>query len=190
MAKAPKSVTPPPLDPTVQALVYRSREMTNLLAALAQPGNQDPYLRMLDVWEQISLLLAQVKDSELDMRLRLFAGAFANPKEGTNTHTLPDGRQIKGVLKVNRYIDEAALASTLAVMRERGVANTDRLVRFKPELAKSEWNSLSEEMKLVFSPAITSTEGTPSLDVVIPKKKGRGDQAAAIREALDYGKGD
>lgn len=181
MARAPKSSTtaappappPAPVDPVVQGLIDRSREIVNTLQALAKPGNQDPYLRMLDAWEQVSLLQAQIKECEMDMRLRLFAGAFANPKEGTNTHLLPDGRAIKGQHKINRYIDEAALPATLAALRERGVANTDKLVRFKPELAKSEWNTLSDEMKLIFSPAIIATPATPSLEVVIPKKRGR-----------------
>lgn len=181
MAKAPKSAIPPapaappppPADPVVAGLIDQTTQMVNVLTALGQPGNQDPYLRMLDAWEQISLLQAQIKEAEMNMRLRLFQGAFANPKEGTNTHNLPDGRAIKGQFKVNRYIDEAALPATLAALREHGVANTDALVRYKPELAKSEWNSLSDEARLMFSPAIVATPGTPSLEVVIPKKRGR-----------------
>ena len=179
MAKAPKSAAPPappppPADPVVAGLIDQTRLMVGVLENLGQPGNQDPYLRMLDAWEQICLLQAQIKEAELNMRLRLFQGAFANPKEGTNTHMLPDGRAIKGQFKVNRYIDEAALPATLAALREMGVANTDALVRYKPELAKSEWNTLSEEAKLTFSPAVIATPGTPSLEVVIPKKRGRG----------------
>lgn len=181
MAKAPKSAIPPapaappppPADPVVAGLIDQTRNMVNTIEALGKPGNQDPYLRMLDAWEQIALLQAQIKEAELGMRLRLFQGAFANPKEGTNTHMLPDGRAIKGQFKVNRYIDEAALPVTLAALREHGVANTDALVRYKPELAKSEWNTLSDEAKLMFSPAIVATPGTPSLEVVIPKKRGR-----------------
>lgn len=179
MAKPAKSTTPPapppaPVDPVVQELIDRTKEMVGVLEALATPGNQDPYLRMLDAWEQIAQLQSQIKEQELTMRLRLFQGAFADPKEGTNTHMLPDGRAIKGQFKVNRYIDEAALPATLQALREHGVANTDALVRYKPELAKREWNALSEEAKLMFSPAVIATPGTPSLEVVIPKKRGRG----------------
>lgn len=163
---------PAPVDPTVQQLIDRTSEVTRILKALAKPGNADPYLRMLDAWEQVDQLRSLVQDCELDMRLRLFAGAFANPKEGTNSHKLPDGRVLKGQHKINRYIDEAALPATLAALREAGVANTDALVRYKPELAKSEWNSLSEENKLVFSPAVIAKPGTPSFEITIPKKRG------------------
>ena len=173
MSEANEAVAPP-TDPVVQQLIDRAREMVNVLEALGKPGNQDPYLRMLDAWEQVSQLLSLTKDCEMDMRLRLFAGAFAAPKEGTNTHRLPDGREIKGQYKINRYIDEAALPVTLQALREHGVANTDVLVRYKPELAKREWNSLSDEAKLMFSPAIIATPATPSLEVVIPKRRGRG----------------
>lgn len=161
---------PAAVDPTVAQLIERTNEISRVLKALGKPGNQDPYLRMLDAWEQVDQLRALVQECELDMRLKLFAGAFANPKEGTNSHKLPDGRVLKGQHKINRYINEEALAVTLQALRDRGVANTDKLVRFKPELAKSEWNSLSEEMKLVFSPALTSKIGTPSFEITIPKR--------------------
>lgn len=134
-------------------------------------GNADPYMRLLDQWEQLSLLGSIIGEKEMDTRKILFAGAFPNPKENTNVHKLPDGREIVGMHKINRRIDEAALTVTLDAMREAGVANYDKLVKYKPELAKSEWNSLSDEMKLKFSPAVISTPGSPSLEIRIPKRK-------------------
>lgn len=164
--------TPAPVDPTMANLLARATEITKVIEALSIPGNQDPYLRMLDAWEQVDLLRVLVQDTEVDMRLKLFSGAFANPKEGTNTHRLPDGRELKGQYKINRYIDEAALPATLATLRERGVANTDALVKYKPELAKREWNALSAENKLAFSPAVIAKPGMPSFEVVTPKRRG------------------
>lgn len=161
---------PAPVDPTVQQLIDRTTEVSRILKALGKPGNADPYLRMLDAWEQVDQLRALIQECELDMRLRLFSGAFANPVEGTNSHKLPDGRVLKGQYKINRYINEEVLPATLAALRERGVANTDALVRYKPELAKREWNSLSEENKLLFSPAITAKPGTPSFEITVPKR--------------------
>lgn len=134
-------------------------------------GNADPYMRLLDQWEQASLLGSIIGEAEIDMRRTLFAGAFPNPKENTNVHKLPDGTEIVGMYKINRRIDEAALAVTLDAMREAGVANYDKLVKYKPELAKAEWNSLSDAMKLKFSPAVISTPGTPSLERRVPKRK-------------------
>lgn len=136
-------------------------------------GTGDAYMDMLKEWEICKQIMDEVKDIEMDNRLKLFAGAFPNPKEGTNTHNLPDGRAIKGQYKVNRNVDEAALPGVLADLRNAGVANTDVLVRYKPELAKREWNALSDEHKLTFSPAIVATPGTPQFDVVMPKKRGR-----------------
>lgn len=161
---------PAPVDPTVAQIIERTTEITRVLKALGKPGNADPYLRMLDAWEAVDQLRSLIQDCEMDMRLKLFAGAWANPKEGTNSHKLPDGRVLKGQYKINRYIDEAALPATLEALRERGVANTDALVRYKPELAKREWNALSEENKLIFSAAVTSKPGAPSFEITIPKR--------------------
>lgn len=135
--------------------------------------NPDPYMQMLAEHEDICLRLAALKEQELDLRLKLFSGAFPNPKEGTNTWKLPDGRELKGKHVVNRKIDEASLAVTLQAMRDAGVANADQLVRYKPELSKSEWNTLSDEMKLLFSPAVIATPGTPQFEVVVPKRAAR-----------------
>jgi hypothetical protein len=169
--KAPTAPSAPaPVDPVTQQLIDRAREMTNVLTQLGQPGNQDPYLRMLEAWDQMCLLKALVEESEKDMRLKLFQGAFPNPKEGTNVHKLPDGRELVGKHTVNRKIDEAALPAVLVAMREAGVANSDKLVRYKPELAKREWNSLSDENKLRFSPAVISTPGSPQFEIRIPKR--------------------
>lgn len=161
---------PAPVDPVIQQLMDRAKEITNVLERLGTPGNEDPYMRMLGAWEEVDLLRSLVVEAEKDMRLKLFQGAFPNPKEGTNVHKLPDGRELVGKHTINRKIDEAALPAILAVMRERGVANTDKLVRYKPELAKREWGSLSDENKLVFSPAIIATPGSPQFEIRIPKR--------------------
>ena len=133
--------------------------------------NPDPYLQMLAEWEEIVPRMKALVEKEADLRRKLFAGAFPNPSEGAtkNKHTLPDGRVLKGDHKINRKVDEAALPSVLEAMKAAGVANADQLVRYKPELAKREWNSLSEEMKLLFSPAIISTPGMPGFEVIAAK---------------------
>lgn len=139
---------------------------------MSNPGsneNPDPYLQLLSEWEEIKREMDALKVKELDKRLLLCAGAFANPKEGTNTHKLPDGRKVVAKYTTNRKIDEAALQSALTAVREAGCANHDRLVRMKPELAKAEWNTLSDEMKLLFSPAVIATPGTPQLEITPAK---------------------
>jgi hypothetical protein len=123
------------------------------------------YMQILAEWIDDKQKLAFYKEREKQNRLLLFAGTFPNPKEGTQKHKLPDGRTIKAQYRINRKIDEAALPATLAKMRELGVANADALVNFKPTLAKREWNTLSEDNKLQFSPAVIATPGTPTLDL-------------------------
>lgn len=134
-------------------------------------GTGDAYMDLLKEWEVAKELLELVKQIELDNRLKLFAGAFPHPKEGTNTHNLPDGRAIKGQYTIRRNIDEAALPGVLEDLRKAGCANSDVLVRYKPELAKREWNDLSDEHKLVFSAAVIAVPGSPQFEVVIPKRR-------------------
>ena len=139
----------------------------------AEPEETDPgkrYMQMLAEWKDFSRKLAYYKAQENEYRRILFAATFPNPVEGTQKHTLPDGRKVKGQYKINRKLDEAALPATLARMRELGVANTDALVNYKPSLAKREWNTLSDEMKLEFSPAIIATPGMPGLEIEMPKE--------------------
>lgn len=135
-------------------------------------GTGDAYMDIMAEWELAKEIMDVLKPIELDARLKLFNGAFPNPKEGTNTHKLPDGRELKGKYEIRRTVNEPVLAVTLQALRDHGVANTDALIRVKPELAKREWNSLSDEAKLIFSPAITATPGTPQFEVVTPKRKG------------------
>lgn len=123
------------------------------------------YLQLLAEWQDTESELKKIKARELDLRNRLFAGAFPKPTEGANTHELPDGRKLKGQYKINRRVDEAALPAVLDELREHGVANADVLVKYKPELAKREWNSLSDEAKVIFSKAIISNPGTPGFAV-------------------------
>ena len=131
--------------------------------------NPDPYLQLLSEWEENKRMAEHYAALEKDQRALLFAGAFPNPVEGTQRHQLPDGRVIVGQHKVNRRIDEAALTVTLQALREQGVANADQLVKYKPELAKREWNSLSPDMKLIFSTAVIATPGSPTIEVQAAK---------------------
>lgn len=143
------------------------REPLPFIEVPADPG--EAYMAILAQWQDDRTKLAFYKAREKENRLVLFAGAFPNPVEGVQRLKLADGRTVKGDYKINRKIDQASLPATLAHMRELGVANTDALVTYKPALAKREWNTLSEDNKLAFSPAVIATPGTPGLDIELPK---------------------
>lgn len=160
---------PEPL--TVFDMLEALREIEELAKREPLPFKQvitDPneaYMAILAEWEDDKRKLSYYKEQEGEKRRILFAGAFPNPKEGTNRHKLPDGRQVVGKYTIGRKIDEAALPVTLQAMREAGVANTDVLVSYKPSLAKREWNTLSEDNKLLFSAAVIATPGMPGLEI-------------------------
>jgi hypothetical protein len=127
------------------------------------------FMQILAEWQDAKRKLAYYKDVEGTHRRTLFAGTFPEPREGTQSFKLANGFTIKGQYKIGRKLDEAALPATLATLREAGVANTDALVAYKPSLVKREWNTLSPENKLLFSPAVIATPGMPGLDLEPPK---------------------
>ncbi len=133
--------------------------------------NSDPYLDLLERWQETVKLLASFKEQEAEQRRMLFSGAFPNPKEGVQRHQLPDGNCIKGEYKITRSLELSSLPHCLHALQEAGVANVDGLVRYKPELAVSEWRCLSDESKLMFAPAVIATPGMPSLTIEAPKEK-------------------
>lgn len=143
------------------------REPLPFKQVITDPG--EAYMAMLLEWEDDKRKLSYYKEQEGTKRRMLFAGAFPNPVENTNKLKLSNGGTVKGQYKIGRKIDEAALPVTLQAMREAGVANTDALIKYTPSLAKREWNTLSDENKLLFSPAIIATPGMPGFDYEPPK---------------------
>ena len=129
-------------------------------------------------WYSLKRQLEQIKEEELDLRVRIFAAYFKDPKEGTNNADLPDGTgaQLKATYVLNRTLDMAVIDE----MRERQLnaradsnaprLNLDLLIKNKPELAISQYRTLTEEERHYFDTALLIKPGTPSLDITIPKK--------------------
>jgi hypothetical protein len=124
----------------------------------------------LTKWYELTKQLEAVKDLELTMRKRIFAGLFKDPVEGVNKVNLTAGWILKADHKINRRVDEALLVTMSPQFREAGI-NPDVLVRWKPDLAVTEYRKLTElEMKL-FDQVLTITPGTPQMEIVLPKRK-------------------
>ena len=126
----------------------------------------------LEKWYEVQKNLAKVKDEEAKLRKEVFKLFFPNPIEGTNTTELDDGWVLKGVHKLNRKVNETAL---LTVQKRKGMDEVVKnVIAYKPSLKKTEYNKLPDAKKNVLDGALVMTPGTPSLEVVLPKKNQKG----------------
>jgi hypothetical protein len=123
----------------------------------------------LTKWYELSKQLETIKTAEMDLRKKIFKGIFTEPREGVNKHALTDGWILKADHKINRKVDEALLATMSPAMREKGI-NPDALVKWKPELVTGEYRKLTEEEMKLFDQVLTITEGSPQMEIVLPKR--------------------
>lgn len=124
----------------------------------------------LEQWFEVSNQLQALKEKEMSLRKSIFKLAFPAPKEGTNILSLGDGYDLKGVHKINRKIDEAALHAGKDTFESENIV-LDRLVRFKPELSTGEYKKLTDAQRHCFDFCLVATEGSPSIEIV--KSKGK-----------------
>lgn len=127
-------------------------------------------------WFRLQEELKRVKAAEMLLRLKIFKAYFPSPTEGTNTFPMAAGWVMKGKYVINRDIDPGALGAYKERFRENGI-NPDVLVRYKPELVLSEYRELTAEQQKFFDNALVVKPGTPSLEIVLPAKAKKEQQA-------------
>lgn len=128
--------------------------------------NRDPYYALLDEWRETVERLDELKSRELDLRKKLFAGAFPAPVEGTQRITLTDGTILKGNMRLNRKIDPEALQKVDIPEEIKA-----RVVKMKPELDLKNYRTMRDEDREEFDKCLTITPGTPSLEIETKKVK-------------------
>lgn len=127
---------------------------------------------------QMQQELATLKAAEAMLRRRIFDHFFPDPVEGSahNKHPLNDGTGavLQADYKVNRTVLEPELDTLKQRLRADG-SNLPRLpinklVKYKPELVKAEYNKLTAEERKLFDEALDIKPGMPEVKVVIPKR--------------------
>lgn len=127
-------------------------------------------MELLAKWFAMAQEISKLKQQEGLLRKRIFTHFFPKPKEGTNTHILPDGYQLKATHVVNRTVDPA----TVRTLRESFVEKQipiDDLVDWKPSLVKSIYNGLTEEQQHLFDQCLIVKDGSPTLTISAPSTK-------------------
>jgi hypothetical protein len=134
----------------------------------------------LFAWYEAQAELSKVKAREILLRKKLFKFHFPAPDEGTNSLPLnplleaagipADGRVLKGGHVINREVDEASLKVLGPTFQEQGIAVAD-LIKWKPALSVSAYRELTAEQRTLFDQCLIIKDGSPTLEVVLPKAK-------------------
>lgn len=123
----------------------------------------------LTKWYKLQEELESIKIAELELRKKIFGSFFITPKEGTNTADLSDGWKLKGGYKINRSIDVALLTAHVQELHAKGIP-VDSLIKYKPELITAPYRALTDVQRLEFDKVLDIKIGTPSLEIVLPKR--------------------
>jgi hypothetical protein len=122
--------------------------------------------------------LTALKAAEAMLRKRIFDHFFPNPTEGSagNKYPLNDGTGavLQADHKINRTVLPAELDAYKDAVKQEGSnlpkLPINKLVRYKPELVKSEYNKLTEEERKACDTFLDVKPGMPEVKVVIPKR--------------------
>lgn len=128
------------------------------------PTFEDTLAEWLETKQAMSKLQAQ----ERKLRKSLFDAAFPNPKEGTNSLELADGRIFKGKYPMNRSVDETAVGGVIAELRKLGNNEVvpEDIFPVKHSLSTSVYRKLPEDVLQIVNNAITTKPGSVSIEVV------------------------
>ena len=124
--------------------------------------------RILTKWWGASMALAKAKKEESELRAAAFALCFPAPKIGTNNLELGKGYILKAKVKQNFKVSgtDEQVKEVLQHLPEGSGAG---LFRWKPELSQTVYKQLTREEKLIVNDILTISDGTPELEMVVPK---------------------
>jgi len=90
----------------------------------------------------------------------------AKHKEGVNRFQMEDGKTLKLTYSVTRTIEEAEIKNARQAYAELNDTSVDfdACLRVKYELAKAEWNKLTDAGKKALSRMITSKDAAPVVE--------------------------
>ena len=149
------------------------------IAQVTTPTLED-LKRLYELQEQ----LATLKSTESMLRRRIGDHFFPTPTEGSKENKYPLaqlGDNTGAILQMDHKINRTVLEPELAVLKTKITESqgTDaplsklpfnKLVKYKPELVKAEYNKLTDEEKKLMDEALNIKPGMPEVSIVIPKR--------------------
>ena len=129
-------------------------------------------------WYVVKKRMAVDKAAEAMMRSRIFKFFFPKPVEGSkdNKHPLNDGTG--AILQATHVITRNVLEPELAALKDAVTAEGsnypqlpfNKLIKYKAELVKAEYNKLTEEERKVFDQCLEIKDGSPQVEIKIPAR--------------------
>jgi hypothetical protein len=132
----------------------------------------------LKKWYKLQEELAQVKAAEAMLRSRIAKHFFPKPVEGSAENKYPLNDGTGAILQMDHTINRKVLEPELDAYRESLKVEgsnvlklpLNKLIKWKPELSKSEYNKLTAEERKVCDSFLNIKDGAPQLKIVIPKR--------------------
>ncbi len=131
---------------------------------------------ILAKWEAAEKALARAKEAELALRNQVVEAFYPSHKdEGTENVLLGNGYKLKAVFKMNRRLagvdDVNTALEKIEALGPEGRFIAERIVRWKPELSKTEYDKADLKYQKIINTVLTISPATPALEIVEPKAK-------------------
>lgn len=124
----------------------------------------------INTWYALQEQVEVTKEKEMALRKKIAAALFPKPVEGTNTLPLSEGWVMKMKHTINRKVDVPLLTTLAASLTAQGIP-IDSLIRYKPDVDTTEYRKLTAEQRVLFEQVLDIKEGTPALEIMLPKRK-------------------
>jgi hypothetical protein len=140
--------------------------------------------QLLLLWADKKAAIETAKAEEMELRKYIVAREFPKKEEGTNTKELGEGYKLKAVVKYNYNLASNDIVEEcldhISALGNEGSFIADRLVSWKPNFLKTEYNALLERKEKgderaikildIVNKMLVISEGAPTLEIVEPKK--------------------
>lgn len=134
--------------------------------------------QLLAEWDRVNSQKVDLVNRERELRLAVAKQVFGwnenQLKTGTEAYPLPKGYKAKLTSKVNETIDPSQVHTAYEMLRSLFCSEEQlrQLFRYKVEVSKAAYKTLTPDQKSVIDMITTKKSGTPSLTIQAPKNGG------------------
>lgn len=144
------------------------------------PATSGTFLQELHEWAGLQAELERIKLKEKELRKKIFCEAFPIPVEGTdNKLSLSAGYVLQGTFRLRRAIDMGQVMPMRDELAKIGVP-IEPLLNWSVKLNKTNYAILSPEARSLFDNIITTTEGSPRLQILAPGQEMAQEQTVTV----------